>query len=240
MTLPTAIILAGGFGSRLRSVVPNLPKPLAPIHGMPFLHYLLEDLKSQGVRRTVISTGYLAEIIEARLGHQHGPMEILYSREDAPLGTGGALKLAIDRFGLNKEVLALNGDTYFPAPLEHMLSVLRKTPSAHFAIALKRLPYADRYGTVELAKNGTIGCFVEKGLKRDGLINGGIYALRTKVFDAIAPGEFFSLETTLLVPLAETGSLVGLPFDAPFIDIGMPEDYARASQVVPTPTRISN
>lgn len=233
MTPSTAIILAGGFGTRLRQAVPDVPKPMAPIHGMPFLCYLLEELYTQGISRVVLSTGYLADRVESHFGAQYKLMEILYSREDRPLGTGGAVKLAIERFNLQGLIVVLNGDTYFPISLASLASRLLATPYAQFAIALKSISPADRYGTVEIDSNGLVTRFTEKGAKHAGLINGGAYVFRAEVFEYLPSIIPMQLESDIFEPLASKGLLIGSTFDAPFIDIGIPEDYDQAPRVIP-------
>lgn len=230
--LPPVIILAGGFGTRLRKAVPHLPKPLAPIRGVPFLRYLLAYIESQGVTSAIISTGYLGELIESELGNRFGKMALRYHREESPLGTGGALRAAMERYVPSGSAIGMNGDSYFPIPLQALGAALQDR-QAVAALALKYKEPADRYGVVEIDEYQRILNFSEKGVTRSGLINGGIYWLSEEFLNITVQNRPFSLEREFLEPQAIRRNLLGIPFDCDFIDIGMPEDFMRAENIVP-------
>ena len=218
-----AIILAGGFGTRLKPCVEDLPKPLAPVGGRPFLHYLLDYLYANGVHRAVISTGYMAEKVEEIIGSRHRGMTVDYCREETPLGTGGAIKKAL---GMCREdyAVVINGDTFYDVDLFEMQKV-HETSGCAITLAAKMLRNVERSGFLE-TKDGLLGGFCEKGVSGAGLINGGIYFVNKDAFDGISD-EKFSLEKqvleTLRIPVRVFES------DAYFIDIGIPEEYARAN-----------
>ena len=218
-----AIILAGGFGTRLRPCVDDLPKPLAPINGRPFLTYLLDYLRANGVCRAVISTGYMSEKIEEAIGTRYREMEIEYCREDSPLGTGGAIKKAL---GMCREKYAavINGDTFYGVNLSEMQRI-HVSSDCPITLAAKKLMNVERSGYLEI-KDGKLSGFCEKGASGEGLINGGIYLIDRNALDGINE-EKFSFEKQvlekLLIPVRVFES------DAYFIDIGVPEEFARAN-----------
>lgn len=219
-----AIILAGGLGTRLRPCVDNLPKPLAPIDGKPFLRYLLDYLYVNGVHRAIISTGYLAEAVEEIIGKSHRGMVIDYCREESPLGTGGAIKKALGMCR-NEYAVAVNGDSFFDVDLLKMKSFHEKSGCA-LSLAAKEVPCAERSGFIR-AENGRLCGFQEKGIKSAGLINGGIYFIRTDLLNGVTE-EKFSFENQIL----EGGYCpVGVfESDGYFIDIGIPENYRKAQE----------
>ncbi|BDU71071.1 nucleotidyltransferase family protein [Mesoterricola silvestris] len=233
-TASTAIVLAGGFGTRLRAVVSDLPKPLAPIRGIPFLKHLLSQIASQGIRNAVLSVGYLGEKIEKDLGYSFGPLSLSYVHEDRPLGTGGAVRFALATLPPTPgPVFVMNGDSYFPIPLHDLAQDFLGHQGALACLALKRMSPADRYGTVELGPDGRIYSFREKTALEEGLINGGIYVLSRDFLQVTPADRPFSLETDVFAPRCPQGSLFGREFDAPFIDIGIPEDYRHAQDMIP-------
>lgn len=218
-----AIILAGGFGTRLRPCVDDLPKPLAPVGGRPFIAYLLDYLEANGVCRVIISTGYMAEKIEQVVGSSHGGMRVEYCKEETPLGTGGAIKKAL---GMCKEGCAfvINGDTFYNVDLKKMQAEHNARGTA-ITLAAKMLGNVERSGFLE-TENGLLTGFCEKGASGAGLINGGIYLINRNALDCINE-EKFSFEKQvlekLLVPVGVFES------DTYFIDIGIPEEFARAN-----------
>jgi len=222
-----AIVLAGGFGTRLRAVVRDVPKPLAPIAGRPFLAWLLDSLARQGVRRVILSTGYLGDLVRATMGDSHDGMSLDYVQEETPLGTGGALWRALP-LAAAARVFALNGDTWSGAAL-HALAA--EAPEADLTLAVRPVPDRSRFGSVLVAGNVVTG-LEEKGPSGPGLVHAGLYVLRQDLparFPFAAP---FSLETEVL---AHPGrfALRALRTDAPFLDIGTPEDFARAQSLIP-------
>ncbi|HLG03555.1 MAG TPA: nucleotidyltransferase family protein [Bacteroidia bacterium] len=223
-----AIILAGGFGTRLQPVISDLPKPMAPVNGKPFLHYVLQHISSYGIQKAVLSVGYLAEKVESFFGKEYLSMEILYAHETVPLGTGGGIRLGMEQC-TGEHVLAMNGDSLYKCDL-------RKLAESHLAayadvtIALRKVPDASRYGTVELEGNRIIS-FREKSAEVTGpaLINSGVYVIRKKTFlDFTASGKAFSIENDFFAKYAGKLQLQGMPGEDYFIDIGIPEDYERA------------
>lgn len=220
------IILAGGLGTRLRSVVSDLPKCMAPVAGKPFLHFVIEQLKRQGIEKFIFSLGYKHEMIEAWLTDQYPTLNIQRAIEEEPLGTGGAVKLACG-FATNKNVLVLNGDTFFNIDL-YQLAEFHYDRDADCTLSLKPMQDFDRYGVVELNNDHSIISFKEKSYYQNGFINGGIYALNRERFLQEDLPLKFSFEKDYLEQFFNKRRMFGLPQDEYFIDIGIPEDYERA------------
>ncbi|HEY1684468.1 MAG TPA: sugar phosphate nucleotidyltransferase [Tepidisphaeraceae bacterium] len=222
----TAIILAGGFGTRLRSVVSDRPKVMAHVCGRPFLAHLLEQLRLVRVSKAVICTGYMAEQIEMAFGSSYGSMQLTYSREDHPLGTGGAIAAAADLCD-SDTVLAINGDSYCAADLHHF-SNEHVSHDARASILLTHVNDAGRFGKVSVAADGKITCFDEK-LENvgPGLINAGLYLFETKWLNLLPRRRPLSIEREIF-PLWIGHGLYGHATLAPFIDIGTPESYMAA------------
>lgn len=223
-----AIILAGGLGTRLRSVVPDLPKPMAPVAGRPFLALVLDQLADAGFERAVLAVGYRHEAIHDHFGDDYRGMHLHYSIEHAPLGTGGAIRLAADHV-TTLPVFVLNGDTYLELDYRAMLAAHQQTQVA-LSVAVCGVADVGRYGALEL-KAGRIDSFLEKGRTGPGFINAGAYLVASEVLQQIPAGEPFSFEQQLLVP--RIGDLCPLGFITygRFIDIGIPEDFERAQQL---------
>ncbi len=220
-----ALILTGGLGTRLRSVLPELSKNLAPVAGRPFLCYLLDRLEAAGVRRVVLCTGYRADQVEQAFGNRYGGMTISYSREEEPLGTGGALRHALSQVdeGL---VLALNGDSYVHCDLRAFFAWHQEHDFAG-SLLLTLVPDAARFGTVTVDEAGAVRSFEEKrGVPGAGLINAGVYLLARRLLDELPPGPV-SLEKQAFPAWAQNG-LGGYRTRAAFLDIGTPESLARA------------
>ncbi len=212
-----AIVLAGGLGTRLRSVVQDLPKPMAPINGKPFLAFVLEYLKKQGITEIILSVSYKYELIQEYFKDEFHGMKIHYNIEKELLGTGGAIKDAL-KFVKN-EVYVLNGDTFFDIDLKK--PVLN---SSKICIALKQMQNFDRYGTVNVDEQGIVTSFEEKVFKKQGLINGGVYLLKKDIFDEFSLERKFSFEE-FLQENYKTLKIQTQIFDDYFIDIGVPKDY---------------
>jgi D-glycero-alpha-D-manno-heptose 1-phosphate guanylyltransferase len=232
MRADEAIVLAGGLGTRLRGVVSDLPKPLAPVAGRPFLAWVLDFLAEQEVRRVVLAIGYMAEKVQAVIGPQWRSMDIVYSVEPEPLGTGGALKLAVSRLQ-GTAVHVLNGDTF----LRYSLSGLENAAEAvdvPIAIALAQVPDVARYGAVAVHA-GRITAFHEKGGRGPGLINAGSYYLSSDALHVLPTHTSFSFETEVLHPQAVVGGLAAFMQTREFIDIGVPEDFVRAQSLFALP-----
>lgn len=225
------IILAGGLGTRLRSVVKEVPKCMAPVAGRPFLWYLLKYLSRYDVDRVVLSVGYLREVIFKWIDEvkDEFPFEFDYAIEEEPLGTGGGIKLALDKVK-DERAFVLNGDTFFDVDLMQLYDAHVIGKKA-ITLALKPMRKFNRYGTVNMEPiTGTILSFNEKKYCEEGLINGGIYVISkdAPIFEGL--GEKFSFETAVLEPQCARHELLGVVQNGYFIDIGIPEDYNRAQK----------
>jgi histidinol-phosphate phosphatase family protein len=224
----TAYILAGGFGTRLRQVVSDRPKALAEILGRPYIYHLLDALAGFGVRRVVLCTGHLAEQLEAMLGRAYRGLELLYSREDAPLGTAGALALAMSRHP-SELALCINGDSLTDADLTEYLNWFAGR-GEDGALLLVPVEDAGRYGSVATDASGRVGGFMEKGQGGPGWISAGIYLLRPSCLEGVVPGQTASIEQDVFPALAGRGVLCAYRAQARFLDIGTPESYATAGR----------
>lgn len=224
----TAYILAGGFGTRLRQAVPDRPKALAEILGRPYIYHLLDALAGFGLSRVVLCTGHLAQMLEDSLGATYRGMELLYSREDEPLGTGGALRLALSRHPA-KLALCINGDSLTDADLAEYLRWFEMRREAG-ALLLAPVADAARYGIVSTDISGRVTGFVEKGQGGPGWISAGVYLLRPSCLEAVAPGQAASIEQDVFPALAERRELCAFRAQARFLDIGTPESYASAGR----------
>jgi NDP-sugar pyrophosphorylase family protein len=229
-----ALILAGGAGTRLRSVLgENLNKPMAPVAQKPFLEYLVMSLHKQGIDDIILCVGYKAALIESYFGcGDRWGVHLTYSRETELLGTGGALKLAEDLLH-GDEFIMLNGDSFFGVDLSDLARFHREV-GADATLALAYVSNAQRFGAVRLDDERRIIGFTEKDNEvHPGLINGGIYVLARDVLRLIPPGRFCSLEREVF-PLLMARKLYGRPYQGFFIDIGVPADYERL-QADPSP-----
>ncbi|MDQ8051137.1 nucleotidyltransferase family protein [Luteibacter sp.] len=228
MSANEAIVLAGGFGTRLRSVVEQLPKPLAPVAGRPFVAWVLDHLAGQGIERVVMATGYLAKMVESALGDSWHGMDLAYSVEVEPLGTGGAIALARTMV-TGEGVHVVNGDTYLRYSPGAMVELV--TPNgADMAMALAEVDDVSRYGAVSSAA-GRVVAFSEKGQSGPGYINAGCYYLGAATLAALPVGQRFSFENDVLMPGAVHGRVAAYTETSGFIDIGVPEDFHRAQAI---------
>ena len=222
----TAVILAGGFGTRLRSVVSDRPKVLAEVGGRPFLGYLLDQLVAEDVKSVVLCTGYLGEQVQDRLGTNYRTLALQYSREPQPLGTGGALRLALPMLDTDS-VLVMNGDSYCDTRLDAFANwhAGRRPPAT---ILLAETDDTRRFGRVQVDDQGRVLRFSEKTDDMDpGLVNAGIYLLSRTLIGSIAFGRAVSLEREVFPDWIGRG-LCGFRGDGRLWDIGIPESYARA------------
>lgn len=220
-----AIVLAGGFGTRLQTVVKEVPKPMAPVAGKPFLQYILDYLITHKVAHVVLAVGYLRETIIDYFGDNYQSLSITYAVEENPLGTGGGILNACNQIK-GDNVFVINGDTFFDVDLVE-LSAFHESNNALLTVALKKMEKFDRYGTVETDNEGRIIGFLEKKYLDEGLINGGIYCLNKHIFHPELPAAF-SFEKEILEKEIVNRKIYGLRSEGYFIDIGIPEDYARA------------
>jgi D-glycero-alpha-D-manno-heptose 1-phosphate guanylyltransferase len=222
-----AIILAGGLGTRLQPVVGDLPKSLAPIAGRPFLSYLLENSKKQGIKKFIFALGNKSDQIEAFVKKSLPEGSYSFSIEEEPLGTGGAIYKACSQ-AAGPNVIVLNADTYFGVTYSN-LAIIHELKKAGCTLALKPMKAFDRYGSVEIEKQVVTG-FSEKKYYKDGLINGGVYALSVASFLQKPLRGHFSFERDYLEKVYRDRKILALVSDAYFIDIGIPEDYQRAQE----------
>ena len=225
-----AIILAGGFGTRLKGVISDVPKPLASVAGKPFLAYLLEFLNCQKVEKVILSVGYKYELIEQYFGNKYKSLKLEYSIEDTPLGTGGAIKLAMEKAD-GEEVFILNGDSFIDVALTDFYTFC-KNSTFPFAIVLKEMLNFDRYGTVEFDGQRILK-FNEKMAVKKGLINSGVYLLKKDFFNSFPFPEKFSFETAFLEKYYSDYNFGGFISEGYFIDIGIPEDFEKAQKELP-------
>lgn len=216
------IILAGGKGSRLSSVVNDVPKCMADINGRPFLEYLLSYLEMQGVYNVILSLGYKHEMVIDWLKNKAFLCKVSWVIEKESLGTGGAVKLALNK-SKNKQVIILNGDTLFSIDLKKILAA---NVGHKVTLALKPMKEYDRYGSVIIDDAQQVIAFTEKSFQSAGLINGGVYVLNKEMEDFSSYDAIFSFEKEFLEPNATEFNAV--VFDDYFIDIGIPEDYEKA------------
>ena len=225
-----AILLCGGMGTRLRSVVSDRPKPMADICGKPFLQYLLEMLRDKGITEVIFALGYMGEMIEEYFqdGSAFG-LKITYSYEEEPLGTGGAIRNALPKI-LEEEVLVLNADTYFPMDYQGLLRFHQEN-DGDFGLATRVVPDISRYGAVRRDAAGRILVWNEKlgdgGQPLAGEINGGIYVMKKSLIAEIPEGKQSLEQDCIPKWLSEGKRIFGLPFEGYFMDIGIPKDYQQ-------------
>ncbi len=217
------LVLAGGFGERLRSVVSDVPKPLAPVKGQPYLHYQIENWVDQGVTQLTFLLHYKADSIEAFLkAHQKQlrNCEICTLTEPQPLGTGGAIAFAVQQFGLAGSFLVANADTWLSSGVQRVFDA--EMP----AMATVQVENSERYGSVQTKKNKVVTFEEKQNSSGPGLINAGLYHLHANLFQDW-DGQPFSLERELFPKLASLGQLKSVLLETDFIDMGVPEDYFR-------------
>jgi D-glycero-alpha-D-manno-heptose 1-phosphate guanylyltransferase len=218
-----AIVLAGGFGTRLRSVVSNVPKPMAPVGGRPFLDLLLGSLKAKGITRVILSVGYMSDAIISYFQKNSLGMELVFEVEPSPLGTGGAIAAALRQVHSDC-VLVLNGDTYLDLDIRAVSSMWPgdRTP----IVVARAVSDTERFGRIDFA-NGRITKFIGSGIQGAGIINAGCYLIPTNVFLGENMPERFSFEDDFLCKRPPLSLRVFVALGQ-FIDIGVPDDYARA------------
>lgn len=223
-----AIVLAGGFGTRLRSVVPDLPKPMAPVGGKPFLELLLQYYASQRFERILLSVHFMAEVIEAYFGDRYLGMELVYVRDAVPLGTGGAVRKAMAE-SREDFVFVFNGDTLIDIDTQRMLGLwsVERAP----VLVGRMVDDVSRYGALTV-EDGKVVAFREKQFSGRGLINAGCYLLPTNLLNEFAVGHAFSFESDFLKPRITEISCSFFQAHGRFIDIGIPEDYVKAQSLV--------
>jgi D-glycero-alpha-D-manno-heptose 1-phosphate guanylyltransferase len=225
-----AIILAGGFGSRLRTLVPEVPKPLAPIRSRPFLEYLLDYLILEGFRQIILAVGDRADSITGHFKTQYRTLAIRYSRETTPLGTGGALRRAL-KAAHSENVFVLNGDTFAQLDYRRMWSQHQETAGS-MTMAVKYVKDASRYGRAEICR-GHVESLEFEGSAGGGYINAGVYLLPQRTLEHDDLPEMFSFERDFLAPKIQHVRPRAFVMSGYFIDIGVPLDYQRAQKELP-------
>ena len=220
-----AIVLAGGFGTRLGAMVTATPKPMLRIGDTPFLALLLRNLQKQGIARVILSVGHLHETVTRYFGDRFGNLELHYCVEAQPLGTGGAIANALSSVQYDS-VFVLNGDTFLDLDYGAMAHAHAAARSL-LSVAVRSVDDVSRYGEV-ITTAGRITQFREKGPVRPGLVNSGVYVLQRNILEPYGLPAVFSFEREFLQPISPTLDPVAFAADGYFIDIGIPEDYARA------------
>ena len=222
------VILAGGLGTRLRRVVSDRPKVMAEINGKPFLCYLLDQLAEENIERVIISTGYMAGKIEEAVGFSYKGMKVDYSEEETPLGTGGSLKLA-GQIVNTKHCLVMNGDSYTEFDLDSLL-IKHQKRNTSVTIIVKVVDNTSCYGTIQMDEKNRITDFTEKGnTSGKGIINTGVYLMKTSVLYAIPEKIHYSLENDFFPRMVGNG-IYGYETKGKFIDIGTPASYLSANE----------
>lgn len=222
-----AIILVGGKGTRLASVIKDVPKPMASLDdGRPFVDVIVKRLKAQNINRIFMATGHLAQSIHE---YYKGDSQVICIKEDMPMGTGGAVLNAIHAIDdLSDPFYVLNGDSFYPFDL----SAFDKAPCGTVLLGVVDMGDSARYGTVDIDKNDEITSFVEKtGDHKQGFVNAGVYCVRKSYFESL-PVKPCSIEVDIFPILAQNGQLKAVKNNGPMLDIGLPGTYAGASQFI--------
>jgi D-glycero-alpha-D-manno-heptose 1-phosphate guanylyltransferase len=219
-----AIVLAGGFGTRLRQVVADVPKPMAPVAGRPFLEILLGSLSQKGFSRVILSLGFMADKVSDHFGTRFAGMDIVYVVEDTPLGTGGAIRLALEVCSQD-HIFVFNGDTYLDLDIQSLEQCWQA--NRHQIVVGRQVPDTSRYGRL-VTDGGRITCFSEKGVTGLGLINAGCYVFDKNALAKFPLNQTFSIEADYLEHEVARATVDVFVSQGMFIDIGIPEDYARA------------
>lgn len=231
----TAVILAGGLGTRLRPAVGDLPKALAPVHQRPYLTYLLDRLAAVSVREVVLLTGYQADRVYQALGETYRGLRLVYSPEPCPQGTAGALRRALPKLN-SPAILLMNGDSWCEVDLGAFWD-FQADKNSDLSLVVVEVPDASRYGKVRLAPDGRVVRFGEKEADHGaGCINAGISLLNRGLIEEIPTGRPVSLEHDMIPGWLSRGARVhGFRCAGPFIDIGTPASYAAAEAFFPPP-----
>ena len=233
--ITTALILAGGMGTRLKSVISNVPKPMAPINGRPFLEIQLDYWISQGVDNFIISVGYKSEIIIEHFGYKYRNVNINYVIEDNPLGTGGAIIKSIKDFHITEPFMLLNGDTYFEISLINLLS-FHQNKGSQFTFSVFKSNNTERYMGLNLDHNMRLlpELYIENS-NDEKYVNGGVYIINPEILnrEKFENDKFYSLENDIFPVINKKEALIyACLFENKFIDIGVPEDYYLAQKIL--------
>lgn len=221
----SVVVLAGGLGTRLRSKICDRPKVLAEVSGKPFLSFILDQLDSAGFHDVILATGYMGERIETTFGNKHGSTRLRYSKETEPLGTGGALLMALPLIR-SQIALVMNGDSFVDADLNDYLSWFQQK-NREASLLLTSVQDTSRYGRVSVDDSGCVFGFHEKGVSGPGWINSGVYLFQRPVIESVETSSVLSLETDFL-PDRIGKEFFGYKNSGKFIDIGTPESYSAA------------
>jgi D-glycero-alpha-D-manno-heptose 1-phosphate guanylyltransferase len=223
----TAIILAGGFGTRLQSVIQDVPKPMAPVCGEPFLNYQLKYLRHFGIHHVILSVGHLHDKIISFYRDSFQGMSIDYVIETEPMGTGGGIRLAFEKCS-HPQAYVLNGDSFFDVDLHHYSETFHALKATH-ALATRKVEDAARYGTIASNKQQIVSFREKNGIHKSGIINGGVYMLQKEHFMSHTPAkQNFSIEKDFFEKQVQNCFIAGIEYNSYFIDIGIPEDYQKA------------
>ena len=225
-----AIILTGGKGTRLKSKIKDIPKTMADINGIPFLEYTLNWLNRERIENVILAVGYKKEYIKNYFGEGYKGIKIIYSEEDEPLGTGGAIKKALERSS-NNNIIVMNGDVLARVNLLEMYKKHIKT-NATMSIAIKEMKDINRFGTVKIRNDNRIIEFNEKKFSSRGYINAGVYIMKKDIFNNKINQKSFSLEDEYLAKYVAVDKIYAYKYDGNFIDIGVPEDYEKVKEIL--------
>ncbi len=227
----TPVLLVGGLGTRIAPVLGDLPKALAPVHGRPFLAYLLDSLADAGFEKTVLATGHLASRLEETFGGEHAGMRLVHVREPEPRGTGGAVAGALEAVP-DGDLLVLNGDSW--CPIDYGAFARRAAALGAPAVLLAtRVRDASRFGRLRVDKEGVVRAFLEKdGERSPGLIHAGCALVARSLVRSFPSRRPLSLEREIFEPLAG-GGLRAIVVEEPFLDIGTPESLRVSEAVIP-------
>lgn len=223
------IILAGGLGTRLHSVIKDIPKAMAPINGIPFLEYTLNDLNCQNITKVILATGYRKECIRNYFGDSFRNIRLIYSEEETLLGTGGAIKLAFQKCQ-NNDVLIINGDIFTKINLNDVMKFHMENKNK-VTMVIKKMQGFDRYGSVQI-ENGRITGFAEKEFTEDGYMSVGCYILKKEVLCSFTDNTKFSIEKDYFSKYIEKDKMIPYFYKGPFLDIGIPKDYEIAQKMI--------
>ena len=231
--MTTAVVLAGGLGTRLRSAVADVPKPMAPVNGRPFLEYLLDHWIDRGITQFILSVGYMGHVVSNYFGAEYRSIPIAYSHESVPLGTGGALIYALTFVNDNSPVLVINGDTFLDDELDRMLMFF-KSRQADWCLFIHKNEDHKRYMALGLTEDGGVCSFNSVTTKSSGFINAGVYMVKPSSLKNLNINRTkISLEDEILPnALSNNQRIFALPSEGRFLDIGIPDDYKRALHVL--------
>lgn len=224
-----AVILSGGKGTRLQSVIKDIPKTMADVNGTPFLETTLQWLNSFNINKVILAVGYKKEYIKKYFGNNYKNINLIYSEEEEPLGTGGAIKKALKEC-VDDNVIVMNGDVLARVDLNKMYEKHLSLGSV-MTIAVKEMTNFDRFGVVKFNKD-RITRFEEKKYVEKGFMNTGIYIMNKDIFENKIENKSFSIENDYLSKYVDKDKISPFIFAGEFIDIGIPEDYQKIQAMI--------